>query len=339
MQSESVSPSLSDFFASLISEEELKEYYSGQYSISELFDLFAERLNFNRANLDAQENNADYNLQIEVLNQYNSFFPSSAARRSWIYIQSLLDARFSPSYYTARKDLQSWMLLQTTGGKGSLRYKGKSYVLGPGDVFFIDCREEQYYKTESPKGWEYRLAHIAGPVEEYFQLLDREHNYVFSFDEDSYFTQTFTALFERNRKENEINELLNHRDLTILLTEICRTLHQYDTGYLPSRIREIQEWTAEHCCEGLSIKEIATHFNLSQYYLCHEFQKYTGETLMGHVSECRLNRARELLLYTERSIGEIAELIGYPTQASFGRAFKRSEGMTPTEFRRQWQGL
>ena len=48
-----------------------------------------------------------------------------------------------------------------------------------------------------------------------------------------------------------------------------------------------------------------------------------------------MNRARELLLFTDFNIEKISELCGYRDQNYFTRIFKKNVGLTPTDFRKQ----
>ena len=62
-----------------------------------------------------------------------------------------------------------------------------------------------------------------------------------------------------------------------------------------------------------------------------------GLTPTQYISKGRLSRASNLLLQTEKSISEIAQLCGYFDHSAFSRAFKKATGSSPLAFRRQWQ--
>ena len=49
----------------------------------------------------------------------------------------------------------------------------------------------------------------------------------------------------------------------------------------------------------------------------------------------RMNRAAELLKFSETSVGEIGKLVGYPNQLHLSRAFKNVFGTPPTEWRKE----
>ena len=83
-------------------------------------------------------------------------------RELFYYIQEIGYFEASKPYFTERENLPSYLIKYTLSGCGELRYKGKSYQLKAGDVFFIDCLDYQYYRTVSQEPWEMDWIHLYG---------------------------------------------------------------------------------------------------------------------------------------------------------------------------------
>lgn len=83
--------------------------------------------------------------------------------------------------------------------------------------------------------------------------------------------------------------------------------------------------------EDLVSLERALHRKYS--YLCHVFKKYAGMTIGDYLHHLRIQRAKHLLLNTERSIRRIAEEVGFKDAFYFSRIFKRIEGIPPQAYR------
>jgi AraC-like DNA-binding protein len=64
------------------------------------------------------------------------------------------------------------------------------------------------------------------------------------------------------------------------------------------------------------------------------FTKVVGETPMQYVTSWRLRKAASLLRDGGASVGEVAAQVGYDSEASFNKAFKRSIGVAPGAYRR-----
>jgi transcriptional regulator GlxA family with amidase domain len=79
--------------------------------------------------------------------------------------------------------------------------------------------------------------------------------------------------------------------------------------------------------------ELADLVNLSGSRLRHLFKQETGTTPAQYLKAIRLKEAEVLLRTTFMSIKEIAMTVGLTTASYFVREFRKSYGMTPTEFR------
>lgn len=86
--------------------------------------------------------------------------------------------------------------------------------------------------------------------------------------------------------------------------------------------------------QDLSIQDIAEHCSIHRSYLSRIFKSAIGVSPQEFLIRCRCDIACELLKTTNRSIGEISTMVGYPNQLNFSRAFKREIGVSPKEFRK-----
>jgi transcriptional regulator GlxA family with amidase domain len=64
------------------------------------------------------------------------------------------------------------------------------------------------------------------------------------------------------------------------------------------------------------------------------FSVLLGESPIRYVARCRMGKAARLLRGTGASIADVAEQVGYDSEAAFSRAFRRYVGVTPAAFRR-----
>jgi len=86
--------------------------------------------------------------------------------------------------------------------------------------------------------------------------------------------------------------------------------------------------------EPLRATELAAAVGLSLRSLQRRFTRATGHSLTAYQQNLRIERARDLLAATTRSVAEIAAEVGYSDLPAFHRVFSRQAGMTPGRFRR-----
>jgi transcriptional regulator GlxA family with amidase domain len=84
-----------------------------------------------------------------------------------------------------------------------------------------------------------------------------------------------------------------------------------------------------------TIATLATEIGISRSVLAERFRRYLSETPIAYLTRWRLQLGAQLLKSTSRSVAEIAEEVGYESEPSFNRAFKRQFGLPPARFRSQ----
>ena len=105
-----------------------------------------------------------------------------------------------------------------------------------------------------------------------------------------------------------------------------------DNGY----IKKAKEYIHSHLSQQLKVNTIAQAVHVSPNYLGKIFQAETGEYLTDYINRSKIDHAKELLAARERSVTQIAELVGIPDQRYFSKLFKKYCGVTPTEYANQF---
>lgn len=85
--------------------------------------------------------------------------------------------------------------------------------------------------------------------------------------------------------------------------------------------------------ELLSVKDIGNHVNLSTSYVCTIFKSETGQTLNQYITDFRIQKAKDLLSDPRYKITDISSKVGYADGNYFGKSFKKTVGLSPSEFR------
>lgn len=86
-----------------------------------------------------------------------------------------------------------------------------------------------------------------------------------------------------------------------------------------------------------SLAVLAKQQNVSVSSLSHRFQAATGISVMGYLQSCRMANAKRMLVETDYNIGEIVEKCGFSDNSNFSRAFKKLNGLSPSDFRRKYK--
>ena len=99
-------------------------------------------------------------------------------------------------------------------------------------------------------------------------------------------------------------------------------------------VRDAIAYIEEHYSEeDFSLNTLAAHANFSPNHLSAVFRQQTGQPFIKYLTDYRINKAKELLRCTSKKSSEIAQLVGYKDSHYFSYAFKKAQGMTPTQYR------
>ena len=89
----------------------------------------------------------------------------------------------------------------------------------------------------------------------------------------------------------------------------------------------------EHFQENIQLDDAARSVGISPYYFSKLFKEQAGVNFIDYLTDLRMEKARDLLTHQNLSIKEVCARCGYADQNYFSRIFKKTVGMTPTEYR------
>ncbi|UJF35727.1 helix-turn-helix transcriptional regulator [Paenibacillus hexagrammi] len=91
----------------------------------------------------------------------------------------------------------------------------------------------------------------------------------------------------------------------------------------------------QHFRTDLSVEEVAEAVGINPAYLSRLFKQQVGKTIVEYLTNLRLEESKQLLSESSLNIHEIARSIGYNNTNSYIRFFKKYEGITPGDYRKQ----
>lgn len=106
----------------------------------------------------------------------------------------------------------------------------------------------------------------------------------------------------------------------------------------PCIVRKAKEFIAGHLQEPLSLARVAAAVHVSPFYFCKLFHRNGDVTFKEFVSRARVERAKQLLLDSNKRVSEVCFEVGFNSLTSFNRVFHAVTGRTPTGYREQLPG-
>lgn len=134
--------------------------------------------------------------------------------------------------------------------------------------------------------------------------------------------------------ELELKSLLFHLFYNIYSNNLVKAKKTSSISKETSnKIKSILQFIHENYNKDLTILEIASKCNFSEYHFMRFFKKYIGMTCIEYINNYRLEIASSLLNKSEKSILDISFEVGFNNVSYFNKLFKKKYSLTPKEFR------
>ena len=123
--------------------------------------------------------------------------------------------------------------------------------------------------------------------------------------------------------------------LKLILLKLAETVSE---NALPARMVEsLDSYIRENCSDEISNTEIGAIFGYHPFYVSKVLKDKKGITLRQYIIAYRLKAAKRLLIFTKKSIAEIAEETGFTDASYFTKTFRATFGVTPKEWRNKFK--
>lgn len=266
---------------------------------------------------------------------------SEMAKKLWFHVHSVGWFACLPDYDVKRESFHDFQIKYVVRGSGSVICNGRTYHVGPNEVFFLDLNKPHRYYASPSDPWEVLWVRFGGnQVIDYLRLLENDHCPVYQVCNGLRIKQVFQDLFDLMEQRPVGFEAFASSLVTMILTDMVAkkmeggsenttlTLPQY-----PEAVMRGIAYLENHYSEPLKATKVSHEALLSPFYFSRLFKRTTGYTVMEYLVKFRLTQAKYLLLQTELPVCEIADQVGFSNQSYFGKVFKRHEKLTPKEYR------
>lgn len=232
-------------------------------------------------------------------------------------------------------------LLHTTQGAGHLCLETANGIIADYDLTkdtlaLIDCRKK-HKLTCRHNIWGYTLCFVSTTVLEYYMEKILElGNFIYRLDRHAELLTAWEKLLHTDT-DDELHGIIRSRILVDFFAQLYLLQSVERTGFfhIPSYITDMKRRFNMEYDMPYSLDKLAEEYNVNKFRLCREFAKYYDVTPMQYLNNIRMDKARELLLHSDKKVVEIGQLVGIENTNSFIRLFKEKNGVTPLTYRRE----
>ena len=237
---------------------------------------------------------------------------------------------FNTGYKILRQNGRSdYHLLYVMSGRCNAVFDGKEYILTDGNFVLYYPYQTQEYSFDDA-GCTTLWMHFSGRAlaEILSELSIKPGAY------QSILSDNAVTIFEELIREFHLKHYMHHSAenalLIYLLTLLSRHIHTVSDVSDIERVIMLMNIRFDIPYNSETYARMCA---LSQSRFSHKFKEVTGEVPSRYFIKLKMEKARELLMFSSLSVAEIAGRVGYDSGGKFAIAFRKVMGMSPTEYR------
>ena len=238
---------------------------------------------------------------------------------------------------------RQYILIYCMEGQGVIKTPDGKVELKPNSFYIIPPNVEHAYYAVQKDPWSIYWMHFSGPQAE--NLFRR-------FQGEQISGARFITFEERriNLFENLIDVLEggyssdNMEFVNLSLWQLIGSFifNDYYTEIGKGKteggsINASINYMKEHLDQPLKVSAIASHFNYSNSHFFSLFKRKTGYSPIHYFNHLKIQRACQLLSFTDRSVKEISYSLGYEDPLYFSRLFKKTMSISPLQYRAEYK--
>ena len=270
-------------------------------------------------------------------------YPGALARKYWYYVLSVGRAKISPGYRFKHSPQEGFLLHYVRRGTVWHDARGQKRDAGPGTVCLMDSGEENEHGNAGPKAAHVWWALFDGrDMPHLWTELRADRDPIFNLADPRRFESLFLELLVLTRTQPRAYEAKSFATLAALLAELfaARAERQYQVtlvgrkAVLSEPVRKgIDYMTRFHGQPVLGLKQVCHAAGLSLRHFMRLFRREAGMTPMQYLNRYRVEQARQLLVSSDKTMEQIARLVGASSQNYFSFLFRKLTGNSPREHR------
>lgn len=230
-------------------------------------------------------------------------------------------------------------------GKGSLMIDGEKFCVHGGQLFLTVPEKETWYQSDQEEPWTYCWITYAGyqvkKYMEYAGFVDGTYVLDCQIEASRFFTVVQFILKGSNFSvSSELYRMGYAYQYISLAVESWEADKKSRARPCVSTADDYVDYAIQYIADNfkhVKIKEVADYLGINRTYFSMIFRRKMCISPQEYLMKIKMNKGRELLINTDLPVHVISQSIGYENQMTFSKMFKREYGLSPENYRKDYE--
>ena len=257
--------------------------------------------------------------------------------RGTVKLLNAAKATYGGDWHSAPHAHNHMELFYIVGGRGQFMIEDQYYPVSANNLVIINPNVSHTEVSVNSLPLEYLVLGIEGielnateTANEKFSILDHA--------ESAEISSCIRNIIREMELKNAGYEDVCQAFMEILLIRLMRTTAlsvpeepPVVTGH--RQCAAVRRYIDLHFKESLTLDQLAEEGRMNKYYLSHTFKREYGVSPINYMISKRIDESKYLLAETDLSMSQIAQLLGFSSLSYFSQVFRKSQAITPMEYR------
>lgn len=227
-------------------------------------------------------------------------------------------------------------LFYIAGGDGQFRIGDKRYSVKKDQMVVINPNVVHTEISSKTNPLEYIVLAIEGLELEVSGKGNQRH-YILDLHSDPDIASCIRQMTKETQNRLPGYEKICQAYTDILLLYLMRNANftvAAATAPVSHQCDTVKRYIDANYKESLSLDDLSRVVHINKYYLAHAFKDEYGVSPINYMISRRIEESRYLLRETDMSLSQIARVLGFSSASYFSQSFRRSDGISPIEYRK-----
>lgn len=258
--------------------------------------------------------------------------------REQMILRNVASAKYGGDWYSIPHSHSYTELFYIVGGEGQFQINDRIFPVKAHQLVVVNPNILHTEVSFEAHPLEYIVIGIEG-LELTIPGTDEERYCIYTFPAENNVLACMQAILREMHDREPEYQTVCQAYMEIIMVQLMRnasvSVTQVHSRFPTNRqCASVRHYIDQHYKENLTLDQLSEKVSINKYYMSHAFKREYGISPINYLISCRIREGKRLLVETDLSLSQIANVLGFSSSSYFSQSFRNAEGLSPTEYRK-----